>query len=224
MMMPGLLFIKDRVRPEWDSKQDMLSMGIAGYLGGEYYEDGADGRLVVQCADGVVKAIVNRPAAFAVIHDDLQYVSAAFRTIRIGVDFPSYPLRERDLVRREPTGEFDAVIGGNCDEWGDVLEHAGLDGKRVAVAVPSFRNASRIIEEIGKRCEAVRIAGADLPATAALYTVCPTVVHLGHCRKGYLHTMAMYHAGVPGRTLVEREATGGFPAGKMEDFKNFFVK
>jgi len=212
------------VRPEWDSKQDMLSMGIAGYLYGEYYSEGADGRLVVQCADGVAKGVPNRPAMFAVIHDDREYAVTAFRKIRLGVDFPSYPLRERDLVRREPTGEFDVVIGGNCDEWGDTLKNAGIDGKRVAVAVPSYRNATRIIEEIGNRCDAVRITGADLPVTAALYSVCPTVIHLGHCRKGYLHSMAMYHAGVPGRTLVEREATGGFPVGKMEDFKIFFMK
>lgn len=222
--MQGLLFIKDSSRPEWDSKQDMLSMGIAGYLGGEYYSEGVAGRLVVQCADGVVKTVPNRPAVFAVMHDGLQYGRAAFRTIRIGEDFPSYPLREQDMFRREPTGEFDAVIGGACGEWGDTLERAPLDGKRVAVAVPSYIAATRIIAEIGGRCEAVRIAGADLPVTAALYTACGTVVHLGHCRKGYLHAMAAYHAGAAGRTLVERVPSGGFAIGKMEDFAKMFER
>jgi hypothetical protein len=48
------------------------------------------------------------------------------------------------------------------------------------------------------------IENPQLPILSVLYRSCPTVVHLGHCRRGYLHSLAMYHATVPGRTLVER--------------------
>lgn len=206
-------FVKD-TRREWDSKLDRLSMGIAGRLGGEYWVPGQKGvPCLVQGADGRCAVPAGCPVSVAVFHDGLEYEVKKNAPFRVGlgdipgchVNLAGYPLYGSDLCRVGPSVQYDAVVGGACgDGWEAALEDASLDGKRVAVAFAGDDGIREgIVAALSGRNEVDVIDGPVLPVVAALYRTCGTVVHLGHCRRGYLHSLAVYHAGVSGRKLVE---------------------
>lgn len=205
-------FVKDS-RQEWDSKLDILSMAIAGRLGGEYWTAASRGGVVAQAADGKCDIPAGCDVGCIVVHDSLDYPEKSRAMFRIGLgDVPgcsrnlaSYPLRGCDRHRLPVSVRFDAVVGGDCEEGvEETLERAGLSGKRIAVATMNGRLSGRVAGILGKDNEVTEIWCPQLPVVSALYRTCGTVVHLGHCRRGYLHSMAMYHAGVDGRKLVER--------------------
>lgn len=209
-------FVKD-FREEWDSKLNILSMAVAGRIGGEYWQPGVTAGSVVQAADGKC-AIPSGCMPFAAIyHDSHEYSITPKPILRIGLgDIPgctvklnSYPLRKKDLHRLPISAKYDAVFGGKAEDYAsceEAIERANVNGLRVAVAIPE--NAS-VAEKVSNRLEengneVTIIADPQLPILSVLYRSCPTVVHLGHCRRGYLHSLAMYHATAPGRILVER--------------------
>ena len=124
------------------------------------------------------------------------------------VNLPGYPLRPEDMCRMPISVRYDAVVGGKCPtgaDWKDALSRAGLEGMRVAVAITGTSGYSDgIANELSGCNEVDTIRFPGLPVLSALYRTCPTIVHLGDCRRGYLHSMAMYHTAVEGRRLVER--------------------
>ena len=204
--------------PEWDSKRDILAMAVAGKTGGEYWTPYSNGGAVVQAADGECEVPSGCLPSVCIYHDALEYdiVPRPLFRIGLGEDIPgcnvnlrSYPLRECDRYRLPASAKFDAVVGGQCgyfESCEEAIERAGLRGRRVAVAIPGN---PAVAEEVSNRLredgnEVTVVEGPQLPVISVLYRSCPAVVHLGHCRRGYLHSLAMYHASVPGRTLVER--------------------
>ena len=220
-------FVKD-IMPEWDSKLDMLSLGIAGALGGAYWVPGTRGvGCVVQAADGYCMVPDECPVRCAIFHDALDYPEKKTALFRIGLgDVPgctcnltSYPLRASDMHRMPPSAVFDAVVGGRIREsMEDTLERAGLKGKKVAVATRgSAELAGAVAALLRDSNDVTVISEPSLPGVAALYRTCPTVVHLGDCSRGYLHSLAMYHTGEPGRRLVERVQSGGFRVATMDE-------
>lgn len=209
-------FVKD-FREEWDSKLNILSMAVAGRIGGEYWQPGVTAGSVVQAADGKCDVPSGCMPFAAIYHDSLEYSLTPKPILRIGLgDIPgctvklnSYPLRKKDLHRLPISAKYDAAFGGKAEDYAsceEAIERANVKGLRVAVAIPE--NAS-VAEKVSNR---LKEAGNDvtvienprLPILSVLYRSCPTVVHLGHCRRGYLHSLAMYHATAPGRILVER--------------------
>lgn len=203
--------------PEWDSKRDMLSMAVAGIMGGEYWYPGAAGRTVVQSADGKCDVPSGCTPSVLIRHDPLDCGTVRGPVLRIGLgDIPgcsvnlrSYPLRKKDLHRLPLSAAFDAVVGGRCpdaESCEEAIERASLTGLRVAVAIPGnpgiAREAAGILER--SKNSATVIDDPSLPIISVLYRSCVTVVHLGDCMRGYLHSLAMYHASAPGRRLVER--------------------
>lgn len=209
-------FVKD-FREEWDSKLNILSMAVAGRIGGEYWQPGVTTGSVVQAADGKC-AIPSGCMPFAAIyHDSLEYSITPKPILRIGLgDIPgctvklnSYPLRKKDLHRLPISAKYDAVFGGKAEDYAsceEAIERANVKGLRVAVAIPGnpwlAEKVSNRLKEEGN--DVTVIENPQLPILSVLYRSCSSVVHLGHCRRGYLHSLAMYHATVPGRTLVER--------------------
>lgn len=208
-------FVRD-TRPEWDSKLDMLSMAVAGRSGGEYWVPGSTLGCLVQAADGICDIPRGANVTCAVIHDGMDYAIKERRILRIGlgnipgctVNLPGYPLRPEDMCRMPVSVRYDAVVGGRCPSaayWKDAIEAAALEGKRVAVAVPGNPGVSLdIAKALSANNEVEVIQFPGLPVLSALYRTCRTIVHLGHCSRGYLHSMAMYHTAVEGRRLVER--------------------
>lgn len=208
-------FVKDQ-RPEWDSKLDMLSMAVAGSAGGEYWVSGSTLGCLVQAADGACNIPQGANVTCAVIHDNIDYAIKERHILRIGlgnipgctVNLPGYPLRPEDMCRMPISVRYDAVVGGKCPtgaDWKDALSRAGLEGMRVAVAITGTSGYSDgIANELSGCNEVDTIRFPGLPVLSALYRTCPTIVHLGDCRRGYLHSMAMYHTAVEGRRLVER--------------------
>jgi hypothetical protein len=205
--------------PEWDSKLNMLSMAVAGTAGGTYWFPGASGRAVVQAADGICEVPPGCVPYAAIVHDGMEYRVSPRPILRIGLgevpgctaNLSSYPLREKDMHRLPESAAFDAVVGGRCPDAGSCEEavvRAGLSGMRVAVATTGSPGISGRISGMLRDAgnEVAVVEAPQLPTVSALYRTCRTVVHLGDCRRGYLHSLAMYHAGVPGRTLVERVA------------------
>ena len=209
-----LYFVKDCARQEWESKMDMLSMYVSGRLGGEYWRPGNIGRTVVHAADGECVVPLGCTPAVAIIHDPLDYIIAPRPLVRIGlgeipgctVNLASYPLRDCDMHRLPVSAEFDAVIGGKLgDQEGclEALERAGRHGKRVAVAVDG--DSGQIDGMLSGDNELFGVdSRGSLMTVSVLYRSCPTVVHLGDCRRGYLHSLAMYHATADGRRLIEK--------------------
>lgn len=209
-------FVKD-FREEWDSKLNILSMAVAGRIGGEYWQPGVTAGSVVQAADGKC-AIPSGCMPFAAIyHDSLEYSITPKPILRIGLgDIPgctvnlrSYPLRHKDFHRLPVSAVFDTVVGGQCtdiDSCEETIERVKFKLGRVAVAIPGnpwlAEKVSNRLKEAGN--DVTVIENPQLPILSVLYRSCPTVVHLGHCRRGYLHSLAMYHATAPGRILVER--------------------
>ncbi len=203
--------------PEWDSKRNILAMAVAGKIGGEYWYPGVTSGAVVQAADGTCDVPAGCIPFAAIYHDSLEYNIIPRPLLRIGLgDIPgctvklnSYPLREKDLHRLPVSAKYDAVFGGKAEDYAsceEATERANVKGRRVAVAIPEnpsvAEKVSNRLKENGN--EVAIIADPQLPILSVLYRSCPTVVHLGHCRRGYLHSLAMYHATAPGRTLVER--------------------
>ena len=216
-----MLFVKDICRGEWESKQDLISMAVAGRLGGAYAENRVPPgeTLVAQCVDGRCQAPAGCSPAAVIVHDAVECPSARGIPCRIGLSpgipgcaevLDGFPLRECDTVRRPASSEFDAVVGGRLPRearggLGETLAIAGLDGARVVVAMPDCRDSAlEAARLLAGRCTVTVIDSPSLPVLSALYGTCPTVVHLGDCRRGYLHSLAMYHTSVPGRRLVER--------------------
>ena len=205
-------FVKDK-RPEWDSKLDILSLAVAGTLGGEYWTKGVTGGAVAQAADGKCEVPAGCNVSCLIVHDPLDYPVKSRVLFRIGLgevpgcsaNLSSYPLRRRDMYRLPLSRHFDAVVGGECAEgYEEALARAGLSGKRVAVAIAGSELSGKVAEILKLDNEVSLVDTPQLPVVSALYRTCGTVVHLGHCRRGYLHSLAMYHAGVEGRKLVER--------------------
>lgn len=208
-------FVRD-TRPEWDSKLDIISMAVAGRVGGEYWFPGSTLGCLVQAADGKCVVPPGANVTCAVIHDGLEYAIKERRILRVGlgdipgctVNLTGYPLRPEDMCRMPASARYDAVVGGRCPagaDWKEALAEAGLEGKRVAVAIPGNTGISEAVAgELSADNEVELLPSPGLPVLSALYRTCPTVVHLGDCRRGYLHSMAMYHTGVGGRRLVER--------------------
>ena len=224
-------FLKDPARDEWNSKQDRLSLAVSAVTGDGYWEPGGNPGVYVQYADGFGTVPAGAVCRAAIVHDGMEYPEAARCMFRIGlgpvpgctVNLDSYPLGPEDRVRRGISGRFDAVVGGRYpgDGLDDTLERAAVSGMRVAVAV-----TGNVAEEIARKLSAgneVTVFGnPDIPLVTALYSTCGTVVHLGDCRRGYLHSYAMYHAGVPGRRLVERAGGVKFAPATMEEFLKYF--
>ena len=211
-------FVKS-VRNEWDSKLDMLSMAVSAEIGGEYWRPGTTAPLVAQAADGMLDVPSGVMPMCVIYHDALDYPeTGAVMSVAIcpreGVRFvlASYPLRAEDMCRLPVSVEFDAVIGGKVPAGSEVsvegaLTRASLGGKRVAIAVTGAMDGDGVksmLERISPPASVEVLSSPELPVTAALYRTCATVVHLGDCSRGYLHSMAEFHAGVDGRTLVER--------------------
>lgn len=203
--------------PEWDSKRNILSMAVSGIIGGEYWTPYVTGGAVVQAADGECDMPAGCIPFAAIYHDALEYSICPKPLLRIGlgevpgctVNLRSYPLRRKDLHRLPVSARFDAVFGGKAADFAsceEAIERAGVRGRRVAVAIPGN---PAVAEEVSNRLRAegndvTLLEDPQLPILSVLYRSCPTVVHLGHCRRGYLHSLAMYHASAEGRTLVER--------------------
>ena len=205
-------FVKDG-RQEWDSKLDILSMAIAGKLGGEYWTAASCGGVVAQAADGKCEIPPGCDVGCLVVHDSLEYPAKSRVMFRIGlgevpgcsVNLSSYPLRRCDMHRLPVSARFDAVVGGDCEEGvEETLGRAGMSGKRIAVATMNSALSGKVVDILGKDNDVTEVWCPQLPVVSALYRTCGTVVHLGHCRRGYLHALAMYHAGVEDRNLVER--------------------
>ena len=223
--------------PEWDSKLNILSMAVAGRIGGEYWRPGVTGGVVVQVADGMCDVPPGCTPFAAIMHDPVPCAYAPKPILRIGlgdvpgctINLSSYPLREKDMHRLPVSVKFDAVVGGSCPSVGeceDAIERAGLSGSRVAVAIPGNPGVAAEVAaslEAGGN-EVTLVDDPRLPVLSVLYRTCPTVVHLGHCRRGYLHSLAMYHASVPGRRLVERVAgQERFEVATVADLTRFLV-
>jgi hypothetical protein len=228
-----LAYVKDFVRDEWNSKQAILSMGIAGHLGGHYYSVPGPWRVVTHLADGrdFTPRGVSPGMCVAIVHDSMEYPGLKRMPVRIGLgDIPgctenlaSFPLAAGDMVRRPVSERYDAVIGGRVDgtldDIGDIVDRAGLVGKRVAIAVAASPDAvGQISAQLGARLNGVDVIdNPDLPVMTALYSTCPTVVHLGHCARDYLHAYAMYHTEVEGRKLVERVPGERYTPSRIEE-------
>lgn len=204
-------------KQEWDSKKNMLSMAVAGRIGGEYWCPGSPGGAVVQAADGACEMPAGCIPYVAIIHDSLEYKINPSPILKIGlgdvpgctVNLRSYPLRKKDMFRLPLSARFDAVVGGKAEDFAgceEAIERSGLRGRKVAVAITeSTWVASKVADCLKDAGNDVTVLDdPPLPIVSVLYRSCAHVVHLGHCRKGYLHSLAMYHATVPGRTLTEK--------------------
>jgi hypothetical protein len=121
--------------------------------------------------------------------------------------------------------EFDAVIGGKIPEGAeesvlDALKRANLSGARVAIAVTGQMDGTQVMSYLLAAAGSARVEileKPELPEITALYRTCSKVIHLGDCERGYLHSMAMFHAGIEGRTLVERVPGKHFEPSTMAD-------
>ena len=228
-----LVYVKDQARDEWNSKPAVLSMGLAGILGGHYYSAPGPWKVVVQMADGKehIPYGVVPGMCVAIVHDGMDYPSLKGVPVRIGLgDVPgctanleSFPLGKRDLFRRPVSERYDAVIGGKVsaepEDMGEIIDRAGLAGKRVAVALAAPPDVlGHILVGLGAVRTSVTVFDSlSLPVVTALYSTCPTVVHLGQCTRGYLHSYAMYHTEVEGRRLVERVPGERYTPARIEE-------
>lgn len=221
--------MRDRTRPEWDSKTAMVALYCAAALPGTcYWEPGLSGRGAMQCADGKVLVPPVSPVTLAIVHDGMDYPEARgiLRVIRLDGgpgrrSLASFPLSPRDRLKQPRSNRFDAAVGGARpgDSWEDAVD--ALGPCRVAVAIPGDPvRAGEICGHLkGRGCEVTKFTTPDIPLASALYRTCPTVVHLGDCRRGYLHSLAMLHAD----RLVEGHPGERFTPATLEDFKSFLL-
>ena len=221
--------MRDRARAEWDSKLDMVAMMYAAAVPGTcYWERGMSGKGAMQCADGKVLAPPVSPVTLAIVHDGMDYPEAkgVVRVIRLDGgpgrrSLASFPLSPRDRLRQPRSRRFDAVVGGARpgDSWEDAVDSLGTC--RVAVAIPGDPGrANAVCSHLESRgCEVTKFVSPDIPLASALYRTCPAVVHLGDCRRGYLHALAMLHAD----RLIEGHPGDSFVPATLEDFKSFLL-
>lgn len=225
-------YAKDPYRNEWDSKLDRLSLAVASRFGGEYWTSGKRGSCMVHAIEGTIHVPAGCIPSIIIFHDDMNYPRYSLAK-RIGIGnvsgcqytLDAYPLGVSDMCRRPASMDYDVVVGGRLTEDpANTLASANLGNLRIAVAVTGD-NAIRtsMVEQLLKVAAKVDVFdGVALPTISAFYRTCPTVVHLGDCRRGYLHSLAMYHTSMPGRRLVERIPGEHFNPPTMEEFLHFF--
>jgi hypothetical protein len=212
-------FIRQEIGQEC-SKTNMFATSVASYLHDtRYFDMSSRAPVVVQCADGNIQKVPGGwyGPRIVVLHDWFpNYKPAALlakHVLCLGgfehpdfgkkcIDLPSFPLDLDRFVHLPTAMDYDVVIGG-------ALRENSLDALRKAFDASRFRKVALVCHTVftgtarvfadlsaflSHEGAEVVFRRQNMPARVleTLYLSAPAIIHLGHCGRGWLHSLAEY--------------------------------
>ena len=202
------------------SKANILATAVATYRHDvRYFDENCTEPVIVQCFDGEVQEIPKtwHGPKIAVLHD----WNPKYRLLTLiakevfciggfdhpdfgakGHDISSFPLDTARIADLPTATDYDVVIGGALRENSLNVLRSVFDGgkfKKVALVCHTvFAGTAKVFADleaflVNEGAEVV-FRRQNMPARVleTLYLSAPALIHLGHCGRGWLHSLAEY--------------------------------
>lgn len=214
-----ILFAIDTTVEKAKSKANLLAHSVASAMrDARFWEPDINGVAICQCLDGKVcgKDTQNYNRSVAILHDwfpsYLSVCAKADALITIGdvnmpklrktpIAFDGFPVckwRFNDL----PKSQTDLLIGGSVRDGSDefVMQHFPDGVKTVSMMCSPHRKVGnravidRIVDWLRNErgCEVTCNMNAGQPLLETTYLTARCIMHLGDCRRGWLHSISEY--------------------------------